>query len=154
MSLLLLYYCYLNLTSNAVYYAQKIPHVENQSPEKFYLMKNLKDVSNPNPQKYVFDIDEAHSVKNSTETFIIGTTSNGRKPLLIRSNFSHRLDADFHIISSTDRSDWREVQLSKAEINQINKEIDEFLQPLIDSQGPPLINLQWIFNLIHYKEFK
>ena len=43
----------------------------------------------------------------------------------------------------------------KIKYNQrkVQKEIRETVQPVIDAQSKPLINLQWLFNLIYQSRF-
>ena len=57
-------------------------------------------------------------------------------------NFSlqHAFDEHYHKIKYNQR--------------KVQKEIRETVQPVIDVQPKPLINLQWLFNLIYQGRFK
>ena len=60
---------------------------------------------------------------------------------LLNRNFSiqHAFDKRYHKIKYNQR--------------KVLKEIRETVQPVIDEQPKPLINLQWLFNLIYQSRF-
>lgn len=45
------------------------------------------------------------------------------------------------------------IILYKYKQRTVQKEIRETVQPVIDAQPKPLINLQWLFNLIYQSRF-
>ena len=59
------------------------------------------------------------------------------------------LNHDFSIQTALDK------RYHKIKYNQrkVQKEIRETVQPVIDVQPKPLINLQWLFNLIYQSRF-
>ena len=143
-------FTFINLKFNSVYYAQHIPHKEGTEPDVIMLMENMGWAYTPEIEGISYDDDGMYAItrKKGTETSILGlsgdtlyfSSASGDGYLLNR-NFSLQdaFDEHYHKIKYNQR--------------KVQKEIRETVQPVIDVQPKPLINLQWLFNLIYQSRF-
>ena len=143
-------FTFINLKFNSVYYAQHIPHKEGTEPDIIMLMENMGWAYTPEIEDISYDDDGMYAITRNkgTKTSILGlsgdtlyfSSASGDDYLLNR-NFSvqHAFDEHYHKIKYNQR--------------KVQKEIRETVQPVIDAQPKPLINLQWLFNLIYQSRF-
>ena len=143
-------FIFINLKFNSVYYAQHIPHKEGTEPDIIMLMENNDWIYTPEIDGISYDDDGSYAItrEKGTKTsildfsgdtlFFISASGNG---YLFNRNFSNQyaLDEHYHTIKYKQRT--------------VQKEIRETVQPVIDAQPKPLINLQWLFNLIYQSRF-
>ena len=142
-------FIFINLKFNSVYYAQHIPHKDGTEPDVIMLMENMGWAYTPKIEGISYD-DGMYAITRDkgTETSILGlsgdtlyfSSASGDGYLLNR-NFSLQdaFDEHYHKIKYNQR--------------KVQKEIRETVQPVIDAQSKPLINLQWLFNLIYQSRF-
>ena len=142
-------FTFINLKFNSVYYAQHIPHKEGTDPDVIMLMENMGWAYTPEIDGISYDDGMYAITRNKgTERSILGlsgdtlyfSSASGDGYLLNR-NFSLQdaFDEHYHKIKYNQR--------------KVQKEIRETVQPVIDAQSKPLINLQWLFNLIYQSRF-
>ena len=143
-------FTFINIKFNSVYYAQHIPHKEGTEPDIIMLMENMGWAYTPEIDGISYDDDGMYAItrKKGTETSILGlsgdtlyfSSASGDGYLLNR-NFSLQdaFDEHYHKIKYNQR--------------KVQKEIRETVQPVLDAQPKPLINLQWLFNLIYQSRF-
>ena len=143
-------FTFINLKSNSVYYAQHIPHKEGTEPDIVMLMENNGWIYTPELDGISYDKDGTYAITRNkgTKTSILGFSDgtlvfypdSGESYIFYR-NFSlqHAFDEHYHKIKYNQR--------------KVQKEIRETVQPVIDVQPKPLINLQWLFNLIYKNRF-
>ena len=143
-------FIFINLKFNSVYYAQHIPHKEGTEPDIIMLMENMGWAYTPEIDGISYDDDGSYAItrETGTKTSILGlsgdtlyfSSASGDGYLLNR-NFSIQdaFDEHYHKIKYKQRT--------------VQKEIRETVQPVIDAQPKPLINLQWLFNLIYQNRF-
>ena len=135
-------FIFINLKFNSVYYAQHIPHKEGTDPDVIMLMENMGWAYTPEIEGISYDDDGSYSItrEKGTKTSVLGLSESNDRYLLNR-NFSvqHAFDKRYHTIKYNQR--------------KVQKEIRETVQPVIDAQPKPLINLQWLFNLIYQSRF-
>ena len=144
-------FIFINLKFNSVYYAQHIPHhKEGTEPDIVMLMENNGWIYTPELDGISYDKDGTYAITRNkgTKTSILGlsgdtlyfSSASGDGYLLNR-NFSLQdaFDEHYHKIKYNQR--------------KVQKEIRETVQPVIDVQPKPLINLQWFFNLIYKNRF-
>ena len=143
-------FTFFNLKYHSVYYAQHIPHKEGTEPDIVMLMENNGWIYTPEIDGISYDDDGSYAItrEKGTKTsildfsgdtlFFISSSGNG---YLFNRNFSNQyaLDEHYHTIKYKQRT--------------VQKEIRETVQPVIDAQPKPLINLQWLFNLIYQSRF-
>ena len=143
-------FTFFNLKYHSVYYAQHIPHKEGTEPDIVMLMENNSWIYTPEIEDISYDDDGMYAItrEKGTKTSILGlsgdtlyfSSASGDGYLLNR-NFSLQdaFDEHYHKIKYNQR--------------KVQKEIRETVQPVIDAQSKPLINLQWLFNLIYQSRF-
>ena len=143
-------FTFINLKFNSVYYAQHIPHKKGTEPDLVMLMENMGWAYTPEIDGISYDDDGSYAItrEKGTKTSILdfsGDTlyffSGSGESYLFNRNFSiqHAFDKHYHTIKYKQRT--------------VQKEIRETVQPVIDEQPKPLINLQWLFNLIYQSRF-
>ena len=143
-------FIFINLKFNSVYYAQHIPHKEGTEPDIIMLMENMGWAYTPEIEGISYDEDGSYAItrEKGTKTSVLDLTGDtlffhpdsGESYIFYR-NFSlqHAFDEHYHKIKYNQR--------------KVQKEIRETVQPVIDVQPKPLINLQWLFNLIYKNRF-
>lgn len=143
-------FIFINLKFNSVYYAQHIPHKEGTEPDIIMLMENMGWVYTPELDGISYDDDGSYAIirEKGTKTSILSFPndnlffhSESDDMYLLNRTFSiqHAFDKRYHNIKYNQR--------------KVQKEIRETVQPVIDAQPKPLINLQWLFNLIYQSRF-
>ena len=142
-------FTFINIKFNSVYYAQHIPHKEGTEPDIIMLMEN-------NDWIYTPEIDGIRYVDDGTNA-IINTKS---KSFLTKSSGSFLYDKDNMTIGfdSTFRFEdvsyfSEEAKRTKVNESKIKREIRKDFSPIMKVQPKPLINLQWLFNLIYQGRF-
>ena len=143
-------FTFINLKFNSVYYAQHIPHKEGTDPDVIMLMENMGWAYTPEIEGISYDEDGSYAItrEKGTESSVLdlsGDTlfffSDSGESYIFNRNFSIQdaFDNRYHKIKYNQR--------------KVLKEIRETVQPVIDAQPKPLINLQWLFNLIYQSMF-
>ena len=142
-------FTFFNLKYHSVYYAQHIPHKVGTEPDLVMLVENMGWIYTP-------EIDGIRYVDDGTNA-IINTKS---KTFLTKSLGSFLYDKDNMAIGfdSTFRFDHVSYFSEEAKRIQVNEskiklEIREDFSPIMKVQTKPLINLQWLFNLIYQSRF-
>ena len=143
-------FIFINLKSNSVYYAQHIPHKEGTEPDIIMLMENMGWAYTPEIDGISYDDDGSYSItrEKGTKTSVLDL-SGDTLFFFLDSGESYLLNRNFSIQDAFDK------RYHKIKYNQrkVLKEIRETVQPVIDEQPKPLINLQWLFNLIYQSRF-
>ena len=143
-------FTFINIKFNSVYYAQHIPHKEGTEPDIIMLMENMGWAYTPEIVGISYDDDGMYAITRNkgTKTSILdfsGDTlyffSGSGESYLFNRNFSNQYALDEH---------YRTIKYKQ---RTVQKEIRETVQPVIDAQSKPLINLQWLFNIIYQSRF-
>lgn len=143
-------FSFFNLKYHSVYYAQHIPHKEGTEPDIIILMENMGWAYTPEIDDISYDDDGMNAITRNkgTKTSILGLSGD---TLYFSSALGdgYLLNHDFSIKTALDK------RYHKIKYNQrkVLKEIRETVQPVIDAQPKPIINLQWLFNLIYQSRF-
>ena len=142
-------FTFFNLKYHSVYYAQHIPHKEGTEPDLVMLVENMGWIYTP-------EIDGIRYVDDGTNA-IINTKS---KSFLTKSLGSFLYDKDNMTIGfdSTFRFEdvsyfSEEAKRTKVNESKIKREIRKDFSPIMKVQTKPLINLQWLFNLLYQSRF-
>ena len=142
-------FTFFNLKYHSVYYAQHIPHKEGTEPDLVMLVENMGWIYTP-------EIDGIRYVDDGTNA-ILNTNS---KSFLTKSLGSFLYDKDNMTIGfdSTFRFEdvgyfSEEAKRTKVNESKIKREIRKDFSPIMKVQTKPLINLQWLFNLIYQSRF-
>lgn len=143
-------FSFFNLKYHSVYYAQHIPHKEGTEPDIIILMENMGWAYTPELDGISYDEDGTYAItrEKGTESSVLGFSDgtlvfypDSVESYIFNRNFSlqHAFDEHYHKIKYNQR--------------KVQKEIRETVQPVIDAQPKPIINLQWLFNLIYQSRF-
>ena len=142
-------FTFINLKYHSVYYAQHIPHKEGTEPDIVMLVENMGWIYTP-------EIDGIRYVDDGTNA-ILNTNS---KSFLTKSSGSFLYDKDNMTIGfdSTFRFEdvgyfSEEAKRTKVNESKIKREIRKDFSPIMKVQTKPLINLQWLFNLLYQSRF-
>ena len=143
-------FTFINIKFNSVYYAQHIPHKEGTEPDIIMLMENMGWAYTPEIEGISYDDDGSYAItrEKGTKTSVLSFT-NGTLFFFLDSGESYLFDRNFSIQHSFDKR----YHTIKYNQRKVKKEIRETVQPVIDEQPKPLINLQWLFNLIYQSRF-
>ena len=143
-------FTFINLKFNSVYYAQHIPHKEGTEPDIIMLMENMGWAYTPEIEGISYDEDGSYAItrEKGTESSVLDL-SGDTLFFFSDSGESYIFNRNFSIQDAFDK------RYHKIKYNQrkVLKEIRETVQPVIDAQPKPLINLQWLFNLIYQSRF-
>ena len=143
-------FTFINLKFNSVYYAQHIPHKGGTDPDLVMLMENMGWAYTPEIEGISYDEDGSYAItrEKGTKTSIL-SFPNDNLFFHSESDDKYLLNRNFSIQAAFDK------RYHKIKYNQrkVQKEIRETVQPVIDAQPKPLINLQWLFNLLYRSRF-
>ena len=143
-------FTFFNLKYHSVYYAQHIPHKEGTEPDIVMLMENNGWIYTPELDGINYDEDGTYAItrEKGTESSVLGF-SDGTLVFYPDSGESYIFNRNFSIQAAFDK------RYHKIKYNQrkVLKEIRETVQPVIDAQPKPFVNLQWLFNLLYRSRF-
>ena len=114
------------------------------------LMENNGWIYTPEINGISYDDDGSYAItrEKGTESSVLDLSgdiifffSDSGESYMFNRNFSiqHAFDERYHKIKYNQR--------------KVQKEIRETVQPVIDAQPKPFINLQWLFNLVYQSRF-
>ena len=143
-------FIFINLKFNSVYYAQHIPHKEGTEPDIIMLMENMGWAYTPEIEGISYDDDGSYAItrEKGTESSVLDL-SGDTLFFFLDSGESYLLNRNFSIQDAFDKR-YHNIKYNQ---RKVQKEIRETVQPVIDVQPKPLINLQWLFNLIYKNRF-
>ena len=149
-------FCFDNIKSNSVYYAKHTPHKEGTEPVLMMLVDNLGWVYNPDIDGIKYGFDGNNSIHNynfkAKDTPFL--SSYGGKIYSYGSNGfkTYKFDYHFNLVSSRDRRVGN-IDIKDIDVEEVKKDIYKIVQPVIDEQTKPLINLQWLFDIVYKDKF-
>ena len=142
-------FTFFNLKYHSVYYAQHIPHKEGTEPDIVMLVENMGWIYTPEIDGIRYDDDGTNAIINTkSKTFL--TKSLGSF-LYDKDNMAIGFDSTFRFDHVSYFSE--EAKRTKVNESQIKREIREDFSPIMKVQTKPLINLQWLFNLLYQSRF-
>ena len=149
-------YGFVNLKMNSVYYAQRTPHKDGVEPVLMELVRNLRWTSIPGLKGIEYEFDGNNVIKN--------TNSAGRTTALAYyydesyryydggGANAYKFDKRFRFISIWNRKTHKYVT-KISNLPKVKRDIYRTVQPVIDTQPEPLINLQWIYDWVNKDRF-
>ncbi|MBF0780788.1 MULTISPECIES: hypothetical protein [unclassified Granulicatella] len=145
-----------NLKSNSVYYAKNMPRGEGQKPELVMLIDNLDWIYKPNTEGIKYDFDGTRDIINETGSKGFGNIYSDKTEYVYSNGDSivYRFTKNFELKHATRLRKMETVDISSVDKNKLVEEIEQFVKPVMDEQTKPMINLQWLFNLLYQDEFK
>ena len=142
-------FTFFNLKYHSVYYAQHIPHKVGTEPDLVMLVENMGWIYTPEIDGIRYDDDGTNAIINTkSKTFL--TKSLGSF-LYDKDNMTIGFDSTFRFDHVSYFSE--EAKRTKVNESQIKREIREDFSPVMKVQTKPLINLQWLFNLLYQSRF-
>ena len=142
-------FTFLNLKYHSVYYAQHIPHKVGTEPDLVMLVENMGWIYTPEIDGIRYDDDGTNAIINTkSKTFL--TKSLGSF-LYDKDNMTIGFDSTFRFDHVSYFSE--EAKRPKVNESQSKREIREDFSPIMKVQPKPLINLQWLFNLLYQSSF-
>ena len=142
-------FTFLNLKYHSVYYAQHIPRKVGTEPDLVMLVENMGWIYTPEIDGIRYDDDGTNAIINTkSKTFL--TKSLGSF-LYDKDNMTIGFDSTFRFDHVSYFSE--EAKRTKVNESQIKREIREDFSPIMKVQTKPLINLQWLFNLLYQSSF-
>ena len=155
----------------SVYYAKHIEHSPNIDPEVIMVMKNLKAIEKPKDDSFVYKYKDSYlydyryykvkklnkkSRYKELESYIEFNTENDKFEYI---DFVNHARTQFRFnnaykIEYVWEKDFSDVSLRKVNEKRVKQEIRDILQPIIDVQPKPKVNLQWLFNWMYGDYFK
>lgn len=78
------------------------------------------------------------------------------RKLIDSKKYTYTFNLKFDLVEASD-SKHKSVPLNRVNVNEVKKEIKHIVFPIIDYQPDPIINLQWLFDILsenyfNYKE--
>ena len=148
-------YAYSNLKYYSVYYAQQMPHKEGTEPDLVMLIENMWWIYTPEIEGIRYDDDGRNFIENSTN--LTGKPTNfdefvGGYGYSDQNDVTYKFNKNFSLEWAMDKH-YKKIDLATVDEKKIKEEIRETVQPILDVQSKPLINLQWLFNLLYQDRF-
>ena len=148
-------YAYSNLKYYSVYYAQHMPHKEGTEPDLVMLIENMGSIYTPKIEGIRYDNDGRNFIENSTN--LTGKPTNfdefvGGYGYSDQNDVTYKFNKNFELEWAIDK-DYKKIDLATVDEKKIKEEIRETVQPVLDVQSKPLINLQWLFNKMYQDRF-
>ena len=152
-------FCFDNMKRNSVYYAKHTPHKEGTEPVLMMVVDNLEWIYNPKVKTLKYDFDGQPCVQfytsNGKQTGFIIPYLDDKKRYMYADNewgISLILDCNFNPeIAHNDRHE--KIQITKLDNKGIKQSLYNKLQPIIDAQRKPKVNLQWLFDIVYKDKF-
>ena len=144
----------INLLSNSVYYAQRMPHKEGTEPDLVMLIENMGEIYTPKIEGIRYD-DGAKFIENSIDSSGNPTSFgefDGGYGYSDKNDVSYKFDKNFELEWTLDK-EYKEIDLATIDETKIKGEIRETLKPILDVQSKPVVNLQWLFNMKYQDRF-
>ena len=142
-------FIFINLKFNSVYYAQHIPHKKGTEPDLVMLIENMDWIYTPEIDGIRYDNDGTNAIINTKSKSFL-TKSLGSF-LYDKDNMTVGFDSTFRFEDvSYFSEEAKRIQVNESKIKQ---EIREDFSPIMKVQTKPVINLQWLFNLIYQSRF-
>ena len=140
-------FCFENIKSNSVYYAKHTPHKEGTEPVLMMVVDNLDWIYTPEIDGIEYRFDGVNTIYNHSFTKITtpAFVSFGGGNYAYLNNLSEFYTFNIFFESKED--------INKCDINNIKQEIYKIVQPVIDAQSEPRVNLQWLFDIVYKDKF-
>ena len=140
-------FCFDNMKRNSVYYAKHTPHKEGTEPVLMMVVDNMDWIYTPEIDGIEYRFDGVNTIYNHSFTKITtpAFVSFGGGNYAYLNNLSEFYTFNIFFESKKD--------INKCDINNIKQEIYKIVQPVIDAQSEPRVNLQWLFDIIYKDKF-
>ena len=140
----------INLLSNSVYYAQRMPHKEGTEPDLVMLIENMGEIYTPKIEGIRYDDDGMNSIARNVEGRESILSASGEYLMFHSVTDNHYLFNNAFRIQSAFDEHYNDIEFNQ---QLVLYEIRETVQPVLDVQPKPRINLQWLFNKKYQDRF-
>ena len=153
-------FCFENMKRNSVYYAKHTPHKEGTEPVLMMLVDNLFWIDTPEIDGIEYDFDGP--------PYVQFFTSNGKQTGYIAPFCGDDKNKKYYIYDDNDEWEMTLVldcnfnpdiaynhgyEIAKLGNKGIKQKLYNDLQPIIDAQSKPRVNLQWLFDIVYKDKF-
>lgn len=149
-------YGFFNLKSNSVYYAQRTPHKAGMEPVLMELVRNLRWTSIPGLKGIEYDFDGnniIHNIDSTGKDNAFTYYPRGQYQYYYDNGVvAYNFDENFEY-TGTFHGDTSEYSTKPVNVSAVKRDIYRTVQPVIDAQPEPLINLQWIYDWVNKDRF-
>ncbi|MBS4770123.1 hypothetical protein KG090_02935 [Carnobacteriaceae bacterium zg-ZUI240] len=120
------------------------------------LIDNLYWIYTPNIAGLKYKVDGTRDIINETGSKGFGNIYSDKTEYVYSNGDSivYRFTKNFELTHVTRLRKIETVDVSSVDKNKVIEEIEQFVKPVIEQQTEPMINLQWLFNLLYQDEFK
>ena len=125
-------YGFVNLKSNSVYYAQRTPHKAGMEPVLMEVTRNLDWIYAPDINGISYDYDGYRNIYNN---------QNSKQE---EEYFAYNFSGEYRTLKYSN---------DPVDVSAVKRDIYRVVQPVIDAQPEPLINLQWIYDWVNKDRF-
>ena len=143
-------YAYSNLKYYSVYYAQQMPHKEGTEPDLVMLIENMGSIYTPKIEGIRYDDDGMNSIARNVEGRESIFSASGEYLMFHSVTDNHYLFNNAFRIQSAFDEHYNDIEFNQ---QLVLYEIRETVQPVLDVQPKPRINLQWLFNKKYQDRF-
>lgn len=148
-------YGVLNLKMNSVYYAQHTPHSEGVEPVLMEVVRNLRWIYTPDIKGVKYDYDGNNIIYNTSfsgRDTAFTYYPRGEYEYYDNGSLTYSFDNRFKFIHVWNQ---RILKISDdpVDVSAVKRDIYCTVQPVIDAQPEPLINLQWIYDWVNKDRF-
>ena len=149
-------FVFFNLKSNSVYYAQHTPHKVGVEPVLMEVTSNLDWIYAPDIKGIKYDYDGYRNIYNNK----YGRDEGANFAYFFRGEYSYD-EGNLFVYTFYKRfrliSVWNvktlEFTSKPVDVSAVKRDIYRVVQPVIDAQPEPLINLQWIYDWVNKDRF-
>lgn len=149
-------YGFVNLKMNSVYYAQRTPHKDGVEPVLMELVRNLRWTSIPGLKGIEYDFDGNNIIHNfnyaGRDYAFTYDPDETYRYYDGGGDLAYNFNKDFKLISV-----WQmgiaEFSSKPVDLLAVKRDIYRTVQPVIDAQSEPWINLQWIYDWVNKDRF-
>ena len=149
-------YGFVNLKSNSVYYAQRTPHKVGVEPVLMEVTSNLDWIYAPDIKGIKYDYDGYRNIYNNK----YGRDEGANFAYLFSEEYSYD-DGKFFLYTFDNRFRLISVFNNKTskfsdgsvDVSAVKRDIFRVVQPVVDAQPEPLINLQWVYDWVNKDRF-
>ena len=150
-------FCFDNMKRNSVYYAKHTPHKEGIEPVLMMVVDNLFWIDTTEIEGIEYSFDGGNSVVNKnyngeSQSVFTGGHNDNHYVFFDSKRTYYEFNRNFNLTYSVDKN-LNEKNLDATELLNLKKEIYNSVQPVIDAQRKPKVNLQWLFDIVYKDKF-
>ena len=148
-------YGFVNLKSNSVYYAQRTPHKAEMEPVLMEVVRNLRWIYTPDIKGIKYDYDGNNIIYNtnfSGRDKAFTYYYRGEYEYYDNGSLTYSFDNRFKLINVWNQKTLK-ISDDPVDVSAVKRDIFRVVQPVIDAQPEPLINLQWIYDWVNKDRF-